>query len=218
MTRNIHIVDDDDTSRASLYDLLSTEPGLLVRTFRDGGQFLEQSPELESGLLLLDVDAPESGGMDVLKAVRASNPDKYAGVILTGKGNVDTAVEAMKTGAVDLIEKPYLAETLLSTVQSAFATLQRHRAVAAATMQARAKIKALSPREADVLKCLLQGSANKVIAYELNISPRTVEVYRANLMSKLSVRSLAEVIRIALTADPTILGGACSPTPLGIHA
>ena len=110
------------------------------------------------------------------------------------------AVQAMKAGALDFVEKPYEAETLLRIVDVAFSRLAHDSAAAAHAEQARTKIEALSPRERDVLMGLIEGRANKVIAYELDISPRTVEIYRANLMTKLQVRSLPEALRIAFAA------------------
>ena len=200
MMRNIYLVDDDDAVRASLHSLLSLQSNLVVRSFRSGDKFLEDAPMLDPGVLLLDFHMPGSNGIDVLNALHESEPGKFAAVILTGEGNVGLAVQAMKAGALDFIEKPYEAETLLQIIEAAFSRLALDSASAAHIEQAKAKIEGLSPRERDVLMGLIEGRANKVIAYELDISPRTVEIYRANLMTKLSVRSLPEALRIAFAA------------------
>lgn len=198
MTRTAYIVDDDDAVRASLHSLLSLLPNLVVRSYRSGDLFLEDVPELDPGVLLLDFHMPGSTGLDVLHAVRSKK--MFAPIILTGQGNVSLAVQAMQAGAIDFIEKPYEAEALIALVESAFQQLERNSESAARVEAAKEKIDRLSPRETDVLKGLIEGRSNKVIAYELDISPRTVEIYRANLMDKLEVRSLSEALRIAFAA------------------
>ncbi len=200
MTRSIYIVDDDDAVRASLHTLLSLRADAIVRSFRTGDQFIAAVPQLDLGVALLDFHMPGTNGIDVLEALHEAEPGKFAAIMLTGEGNVTLAVQAMKAGALDFIEKPYEAATLLSTIDAAFAHLEQESMAAAQGAQARARIDALSPRERDVLMGLIEGRANKVIAYELDISPRTVEVYRANLMVKLSVRSLPEALRVAFAA------------------
>jgi two-component system response regulator FixJ len=141
---------------------------------------------------------PGASGLDVLHALDGNSG--FVPIILTGQGNVSLAVQAMKAGALDFIEKPYEADQLLQIVDSAFARLEADTDAAARVDQASAKIARLSPRETDVLKGLIEGRSNKVIAYELDISPRTVEIYRANLMEKLEVRSLSEALRVAFAA------------------
>ncbi|QIG79733.1 response regulator transcription factor [Stakelama tenebrarum] len=198
MTRTVYIVDDDDAVRASLHGLLSVQPDLVIRGFRTGDAFLEELPELAPGVALLDFHMPGSSGLDVLR--RIGSDVRFAAVILTGQGNVTLAVEAMKEGALDFIEKPYEAEELLAIVDAAFSRLDQDSAEAARVQSATTKIDKLSPRETDVLKGLIEGRSNKIIAYDLDISPRTVEIYRANLMEKLEVRSLSEALRIAFAA------------------
>ncbi|MEI9852298.1 MAG: response regulator [Sphingomonas sp.] len=198
MTRTIYIVDDDDAVRASLHSLLSVRTGLLIRGYRSGEAFLEEAPELDPGVLLLDFHMPGATGLDVLEAIRGDG--KFAAIILTGRGNVSLAVQAMKAGALDFIEKPYEAEFLMQLVESAFSQFEQDSEAAARVDAAKGKIARLSPRESDVLMGLIEGQANKVIAYNLDISPRTVEIYRANLMEKLEVRSLSEALRIAFAA------------------
>ncbi len=198
MTRTVYIVDDDDAVRASLHGLLSVQPDLVIRGFRTGDAFLEELPELAPGVALLDFHMPGSSGLDVLR--RLGSDVRFPAVILTGQGNVTLAVEAMKEGALDFIEKPYEAEELLAIVDAAFSRLDQDSAEAARVQSATTKIDKLSPRETDVLKGLIEGRSNKIIAYDLDISPRTVEIYRANLMEKLEVRSLSEALRIAFAA------------------
>lgn len=200
MIRNVYVVDDDDAVRASLHSLLSLQSNLMVWSFRSGDALLERISELDSGVLLLDYHMPGSSGLDVLGALNGHAAATFATVMLTGEGNVALAVHAMKAGAVDFIEKPYQAELLLATIDTAFARLADDSVAAALGQEARAKIEALSPRERDVLMGLIEGCANKVIAHDLGISPRTVEIYRANLMTKLGVRSLPEALRIAFAA------------------
>jgi two-component system response regulator FixJ len=200
MTRSIYLVDDDDAVRASLHSLLSLRSDLVIRNFRSGDLFLAQAGELDPGALLLDYHMPGTHGLDVLRQVTGDYPDKYAIVILTGEGNIDLAVQAMKAGALDFLEKPYNADALLAVVDAAFDRIEHSAGAAAHTDQAKARIAALSPRERDVLMGLIEGRSNKAIAYDLTISPRTVEIYRANLMTKLGVRSLSEALRIAFAA------------------
>lgn len=197
----IYPVDDDGAVRASLFALLSVQPGLVVRSFASGDDFLAVADELDPGVVLLDVNMPGTCGLEVLRAIRGSHRGKFAGVMLTGQGNIDTAVEAMKAGAIDFVEKPYAAEALLGAIDTAFDVVSDNTIAASRAAGARARIEALSGREREVLDGLVDGKPNKVIAAELGISPRTVEIYRANLMAKLEATSLADIVRLVLTAD-----------------
>ena len=198
MTRTVYIVDDDDAVRASLHTLLSIRNDLLIRSYRSGDAFLQEVNDLDPGVVLLDFHMPGATGLDVLVAL--NKDPKFVAIVLTGQGNVGLAVQAMKAGALDFVEKPYEAEVLMQLVDAAFARLEQGSEAAARVNAAEAKIAKLSPRETDVLKRLIEGRSNKIIAYELDISPRTVEIYRANLMEKLEVRSLSEALRIAFAA------------------
>ena len=200
MIRNIYLIDDDDAVRASLHGLLSLRSDLVVRNFRSGDQFLERAPDLESGVLLLDYHMPGKNGLEVLEQLSSLSHGRFLTIILTGEGNIDVAVQAMKAGALDFLEKPYKADALLETINKAFDRMEHESAGSAQIESARAKVDVLSPRERDVLTGLIEGRSNKVIAYNLAISPRTVEIYRANLMTKLGVRSLPEALRIAFAA------------------
>jgi two-component system response regulator FixJ len=197
-TRSIYIVDDDDAVRASLHSLLSVRPDTLIRGYKSGDAFLAAMGELEPGCLLLDFHMPGATGLDVLNAIQGNAA--FTAVILTGRGDVNLAVQAMKAGAHDFIEKPYQFEELSNAIETAFAKLEATSAEAARAGAASAKLDALSAREQDVLKGLIDGRSNKLIAYDLDISPRTVEIYRANVMTKLGVKSLSEALRIAFAA------------------
>ena len=200
MIRNIYLIDDDDAVRASLHGLLSLRSDLVVRNFRSGDQFLERAPDLESGVLLLDYHMPGKNGLEVLEQLGSLSHARFPAIILTGEGNIDVAVQAMKAGALDFLEKPYKADALLEAIDKAFERMEHDSAGSAQIESARAKVDVLSPRERDVLTGLIEGRSNKVIAYNLAISPRTVEIYRANLMTKMGVRSLSEALRVAFAA------------------
>lgn len=199
MMRTIYIVDDDDPVRASLQSLLSIRKNLLIRSFRSGDLFLEQVEDLDPGIVLLDFNMPGSSGLDVLRALQPFG-NRFVSILLTGKGSIEVAVQAMKIGAMDFLEKPYEPAVLIPLVDAAFVQHEQQHAVDERAAQAAARINALSPRERDVLKGLIEGRSNKVIAFELELSPRTVEIYRANLMQKLDVRNLSDALKIAFAA------------------
>ena len=142
---------------------------------------------------------PDLSGVDLLRHLGTMQVH-IPSIVITGHGDVPMAVAAMKAGALDFIEKPYEAEFLMTAIDLAFSRLEEGNEAATRVNAAESKIGKLSPRERDVLKGLIEGRSNKIIAYELDISPRTVEIYRANLMEKLEVRSLSEALRIAFAA------------------
>ncbi|MEG3176218.1 response regulator [Sphingomonas sp. RB3P16] len=199
MTKPIYIVDDDPATRRSLMALLARHTEFRATSFESGEDFLARTSEIEPGVVLLDI---QMGGMSGLEVLATINKDAlpFLCVILTGHGNIALAVEAMKSGAVDLLQKPYDQFTLIETIASAFDRLEQAGAEAARIAAAQDSIARLAPREVDVLRGLIAGKVNKVIAHELDISPRTVEVYRAHLMTKLRVRSLPDALRIAYAA------------------
>jgi two-component system response regulator FixJ len=196
----IYIVEDDDGVRASLRGLLSLRSGQVVHTFPSGDRFLADADLLAPGVLLLDFHMPGANGMDVLDTLRLLYPGKFATLILTGAASVDLAVGALQAGAIDFIEKPYGSEMLLDSIDAAFSRLMEDSIAAARVTEAQTKIDSLSPREREVLMCLIEGHANGVIASALDISSRTVEICRANLMTKLSVNDLSAALRIAFAA------------------
>jgi len=198
--RFVYLLDQDPEVRTSITWLLSNRPDMIVRAFTTGASFLAAVDALDPGILLLELEMPDMGGMAVLDALRAQGDDRIVPVLLTGATKVPLVVRAMKSGAVDLVPKPYEEKVLLAMIEAAFARLDMNRAAALAENEARGKIEHLSGRERDVLKRLFEGQANKVIAHDLSISPRTVEIYRANMMKKLGVRSLAESVRVIFAA------------------
>lgn len=196
---SLYVVDDDNAERASLQALLSTRFACVVRGFRSGRAFLEEAAELTPGVLLLDVNTPGAGGLDVLRAV-GSCEGRFVPLVLTGSRSVETAVAAMKANAADYLQKPCDARTLIAAVEAAMTRLGHARAARQRRGTAKGNIAKLSLRETEVLKGLIEGRPNKQIAHELSLSPRTVEIYRAKLMDKLDVRSLSEALRVAFTA------------------
>jgi two-component system response regulator FixJ len=197
--RAVYIVDDDDALRQSVEVLLEVAGGFATESFASGEAFLARVPEAPTGCVLLDLNMPGMNGLAVLRRLQTIG-GRFETILLTGQGDIAVAVEAMKSGAVDFIEKPYDNRMLLSALEGGFARIENREKEASAIQIARENIERLTPRERDVLLGLIDGKANKIIAYELDISPRTVEIYRANLMDKLGVRSVAEAVRIAFAA------------------
>lgn len=207
----VYLVDDEAAVRRSVGFMLKTS-GYEVESFDSGEAFLKAAPTLAPGCVLLDV---RLSGMDGL-AVQEALKDRgivLPVIIITGHGDVGLAVRAMKAGAVDFLEKPFEKAALLNALEQA--QLRNHgRAVLDKLAdQARAQLNALTPRERDVLNGLVEGQSNKVIAYDLGISPRTVEIHRANLMSKLAVNSLSDALKIAFTARMADLASTARSEP-----
>jgi two-component system response regulator FixJ len=198
----IHIVDDEDAIRRSAGFMLKTA-GYSVKTWDSGAAFLKDVRHAEAGCILLDVRMPEIDGLGVQLAL-AERGVTMPIVIMTGHGDISIAVRAMKAGAVDFLEKPFEKAALLTAVEAAFACMAAAGSASARSADAEVILAALTPRERDVLEGLARGLPNKTIAYDLDISPRTVEVHRANLMVKLGVRTLSDALRIAFAAG---LGG-----------
>ncbi|GAA0330593.1 response regulator FixJ [Sphingomonas oligophenolica] len=203
MVRTTYIVDDDNDLRKALSDLLELQPGQSVRSFDSGEALLAEASNLDPGVLLLDLNMPGLSGLEVLKILQAAHPHKFEILILTGMGTVPRVLDAMRSGASDFIQKPCPSQKLFDAVDAAHAALAQSRATTTAAGLARAKIASLSPRERDVLMNLLEGRANKMIAAILEISARTVEIYRSKMMAKLDVRSLPAALRIAFAAGLT---------------
>ena len=194
----IHLVDDDEAIRRSAGFMLKTS-GFRVQTYETGVELLKQVRSLEPGCILLDIRMPEMDGLEVQRALREAGC-MLPVVIMTGHGDVSVAVQAMKAGAVDFIEKPFEKQSLLTSLDVARGRLEQASAGATRAEEAGHRLNVLTPRERDVLIGLVNGLPNKTIAYDLGISPRTVEIHRANLMEKLEVRSLSEALRIAFAA------------------
>ncbi len=198
----IFVVDDDDAVRDSLKTLLETE-GLGVETYASGQEFLDAYDPSRRGCLLLDVRMPDMTGLELQQKL-AARPHKLSIIIITGHGDVPMAVKAMKVGAVDFIEKPYSDETILESVHNACESGAPSAGKGTAVEETAARIALLSRREREVLDRLIIGHQNKMIAYELGISPRTVEIHRSRVMAKMQAKSLPQLVRMALTAgiDP----------------
>lgn len=196
--RTVHIVDDDAAIRSAL-TMLMRSADLGVETYDSAAQFLERAADLVPGCVLLDVRMPGLNGLELQREL-AARRIALPVVIMTGHGDVSTAVQAMKAGAVDFVEKPFDDDQILRLVEAALARggseYRRSREAAdAATL-----VDQLTQRERDVLERLIAGRSNKLIAHELGISPRTVEIYRANMMEKLRARTVSEAVRIAILA------------------
>ena len=194
----IHIVDDEESIRRSASFMLKTS-GYAVQTWSSGTEFLKDVRHAEFGCILLDVRMPEIDGLTVQQTL-AERGVTMPIVIMTGHGDVSIAVRAMKAGAVDFLEKPFEKAALIAAIEEAFNRIAAAGDASTRAAEAEVILAALTPRERDVLRGLAQGLPNKTIAYDLGISPRTVEVHRANLMTKLGVRSLSDALRIAFAA------------------
>lgn len=194
----IHVVDDEESVRRSASFLLKTS-GYAVRTWESGTAFLKEVRHAETGCILLDVRMPEMDGLEVQQQLNERGVTMPV-IVLTGHGDVGTAVKAMKAGAVDFLEKPFATDALEDSIRRAFERLDAEKNVMVRAADAEVVLGVLSEREREVLEGLAQGYPNKTIAYDLGISPRTVEVHRANIMTKLKARSLSEALRIAFAA------------------
>jgi two-component system response regulator FixJ len=196
--KRIHLVDDEESVRRSTSFMLRTS-GYDVDTYPSGVAFLEKVQGATPGCILLDVRMPEMDGIEV-QAELAKRGVKLPVIVLTGHGDVGTAVAAMKGGAIDFLEKPFERDALVAALERGFERMEEGDAAVASQEDATRRIAMLSPREQDVLRGLVRGHPNKTIAYDLGISPRTVEVHRANAMAKLDARSLSEALRLAFAA------------------
>lgn len=196
--RLVHLIDDDAGIRRSVGFMLKTS-GHRVESYESGAELLKNAAHLADGCILLDIRMPGMDGLEVQRALQEEGV-RLPVIIMTGHGDVSLAVRAMKAGAVDFIEKPFAKETLLGSLEEGYRRLSHEEVTHDRKIDAAIRLRALTPRERDVLDGLAEGLPNKAIAYDLGISPRTVEVHRANLMSKLEVRSLSEALRLAFAA------------------
>jgi two-component system response regulator FixJ len=194
----VYVIDDDDAVRQSLTFLLKTA-GLDTRTYESATSFLDHLPQLKTGCIVTDVRMPGMSGLDLLRRLK-ERQIAVPVIVITGHGDVPLAVEAIKLGAADFLEKPFDDEALLAAInvalrgQGAIAKREADRSDIAE------KLATLSNRERQVLEGLIAGLPNKVIAFDHGISPRTVEIYRANVMSKMQAASLSDLVRMALIA------------------
>jgi two-component system response regulator FixJ len=195
----VHLVDDDDSVRRSVGFMLKTS-GHLVQSYSSGTELLKKAKKLESGCILLDIRMPGMDGLEVQQELQNLGVSLPV-IIMTGHGDIPLSVRAMKAGAIEFIEKPFEKAVLVAAIDEAFKSMSRSDSSRERTKSAIVRLQALTHRERDVLDGLAKGLPNKTIAYDLGISPRTVEIHRANLMSKLEVRSLSEALRLAFAAE-----------------
>lgn len=195
----VHVIDDDDALRNSVRLLLVNE-GLLVRTYSSASEFLTALDSAQSGCVITDVRMPGMSGMELL-AHMAAKELSLPVIVITGHADVPLAVRAMKQGAIDLLEKPFRADELIAAVRRGLALGKDSQVNGMPVEAALARRAMLSVRENEVLDRLIEGQPNKIIAYEMGISPRTVEVHRANVMKKTQARSLSELVRMFVNAD-----------------
>jgi two-component system response regulator FixJ len=196
--RLIHLIDDEESIRRSAGFMLKTS-GFLVQTYANGVEFLRDARNAAPGCILLDVRMPQMDGLEVQERMHEAGVTLPV-IILTGHGDIGIAVRAMKAGAVEFIEKPFEKAALLAAIEAAFARLEHRDDVEQVEREADVRLAVLTPREREVLDGLARGLPNKTIAYDLGISARTVEVHRANLMTKLDVRSFSDALRVAFAA------------------
>src|SRR5262245_63499733 len=197
----VHVIDDDEDVRQSLDFLLGTA-GMQVRTYESGAAFLAALPGIDSGCIVTDVRMPGISGIDLLRKLKGRGVALPV-IVRTGHGDVALAVEAMKIGAADFLEKPVDDEALLGSIRSVLDRVATDTRRDAEVTALRERVETLSVREREVLEGLIAGFPNKTIAYDLGISPRTVEIYRANVMTKMKAASLSELVRMALIAGVT---------------
>jgi two-component system response regulator FixJ len=194
----VYVIDDDGAMRDSLAFLLDSA-GFSVAAYESASSFLEALPRIESGCVVTDVRMPGIDGIELLKRVKQEKPALCV-IVITGHGEIPLAVQAMKLGAMDFLEKPFEDERLIEAVRGALASIADRAKAEAATAQIASRVAVLSPRERQVLEGLVAGQSNKTMARDLQISPRTVEVYRDNVMTKLQVANLSELVRLAMRA------------------
>jgi two-component system response regulator FixJ len=195
----VHIVDDEEAVRNSLAFLLSTS-GFAVRTHDSASAFLAMAPSIGNGCLVTDLRMPDMNGVELLRKLREADAMLPA-VVITGHGDVQMAVEAMKNGALDFIEKPFADDVLIESINRAVNQAGNQQRNDEAVEAVRRRLALLSERERQVLDGVVAGRPNKVIAFELGISPRTVEVHRAGLMGKMQAKTLPELVRMVMGLD-----------------
>lgn len=195
----VHIVDDEEAVRNSLSFLLGSA-GFAVRTHISAQAFLDVASSIRNGCLITDLRMPDIDGVELLRRLKTADAMLPA-IVVTGHGDVQMAVEAMKNGALDFIEKPFSDDVLIDSIRRAVDMAASKVDADTEITRTRERLASLSEREVQVLRGVVLGQPNKTIAFELGISPRTVEVYRAALMNKMQARSLAELVRMVMGID-----------------
>lgn len=196
--RRVHVIDDDADVRESLAAVLGGE-GFVVQVYVSAQAFLDGIEDAAPGCVVTDVCMPQMTGLELLHRIQ-HRLDRFPVIVLTGEANVAIAVEALKSGALDLIEKPYAAAALVASVRQAMTQLEAQVDRDSLRREAAARLDGLSARERDVLDGVVKGLSNKEVARDLGISPRTVEAYRANLMMKTGADSLSDLVRLTIAA------------------
>lgn len=194
----VYVIDDDESARSSLEFLLDVA-GVRVRSFASGDQFLKSSPPLKRACIITDVRMPGMGGVDLTRRVKDTDPSVPV-IVITGHADVPMAIDAMRAGASDFIEKPFEENVIISAIRRALSEKAEGDAAVKERREIEARLSLLSARELDVVEGLVEGKANKMIAFDLDISPRTVEVYRANAMKKLQAKTLSDLVRMVTIA------------------
>lgn len=194
----VHLIDDDEDVRRAVSFMLTTA-GFTVRVYESALGFLEKLENVQPGCIVSDVRMPGMDGLELQQRLKEKGVDLPV-IIMTGHADVGLAVTAMKAGAVDFIEKPFGDDVFLSSVRAALGRLSQTSQSSAEIAQVKARADSLSPRERQVLDGLLAGLPNKTIAYDLSLSPRTVEAHRASVMAKMGAKSLSDLVRMAVSA------------------
>lgn len=195
----VYVIDDDEAVRDSTAFLLETAD-LKVRTYESAEAFLAERDRVP-GCIITDVRMPGINGLELARRIRDSGSNEPV-IVITGHADLPLAIEAMRAGVIDFVEKPFDDEVLLGSISRVLGQAEGALSAEGQRREMASRFESLSQRERDVILGLVQGHPNKVIAYDLNISPRTVEVYRANLMTKMKAGSLSELVRIYLTLHP----------------
>jgi two-component system response regulator FixJ len=198
MTDMVHVIDDDDSLRDALAAMLSAR-GLRVKAYASARAFLDGLPQAENGCVVTDVQMPEMTGLELLRHME-SQLASFPVIVLTGRADVPIAVQALKGGASDFIEKPFEGDVIYAAVRKALDRIVGQTEATEEKADFVRRLAVLAPRERDVLRGVVAGQSNKEIARELGISPRTIETYRANLMSKMGAQNLSELVRMSLVA------------------
>ncbi|WP_117192450.1 response regulator FixJ [Rhizobium terrae] len=194
----VHVVDDEEPVRKSLAFML-TMNGFAVRMHETASAFLQFAPSIRNGVLITDLRMPDMTGVELIRRLTTTRLNVPA-IVITGHGDVPMAVEAMKAGAVDFIEKPFEDTVIVDAIQRAALLLSDKSVETDDTAEVQIRLESLSDRERQVLSAVVAGLPNKSIAYDLDISPRTVEVHRANVMAKMKAKSLPQLVRMAIAA------------------
>ena len=194
----VYVIDDDESARHSLEFLLDVA-GIRVRSFSCADAFLKASPPLANACVITDVRMPGMNGVELAESLRARDASVPV-IIITGHADVPLAIQAMKAGAADFIEKPFDENDMLSAIRRTLADSAEHEQISRERREINDRLAMLSKREQEVVDGLVAGKANKVIAFDLDISPRTVEVYRANAMMKMQARTLSDLVRMTTIA------------------